>query len=309
LPKTAANSAGVYVTFSILGPKYIVHARPTIVDARNRPILIDGMKEPTLAILKRLFAKSHNQCAFPKCELPIAEDSGTITGIVCHIKARSKGGPRFDAKQSDEERHLFANLVLMCARHSKIIDTDPKLYSVELLQEMKLIHEREGWIELASKHRSTPEHLLENYRLVYIEAHRDVIIHKPKTVVFKNKRQPKIIPEGVIAGNSDKRGYIMYLVKRYHEFARHDRPNYKYTVLHGLILRDFGKKIDHISIDRFPRLAEYLQGLIDNDTRAGNRNKREGIRSYRSFEEYQADCLAAPRPKKSRKRKPPSDSQ
>ncbi len=267
------------------------------------------MKEPTLATLKRLFAKSYNQCAFSKCDLPIAEDSGTITGIICHIKARSKGGPRYDAKQSEEDRHSFSNLVLMCSRHSKIIDTDPKLYTVEWLHERKNIHEREGWIEFPSRHRSTPEHLLENYRLVYIEAYKDVIIHKPQKVVFPRNRSPKIIPEGVIAGNSDKRGYIMYLVKRYHEFARHDRTDYNYTVLHGLILRDFGKKIDHISLDLFNKLAEYLQGLIDNDTRAGNRNKREGIRSYRSFEEYQADCLTAPRPKKSRKRKPPSDSQ
>lgn len=267
------------------------------------------MKEPTLATLKRLFAKSHNQCAFPKCDLPIAEDSGTITGIVCHIKARSKGGPRYDAKQSEDDRHSFSNLVLMCARHSKIIDTAPKLYTVELLQEMKEIHEREGWLEFPSRHRNTPEHLLENYRLVYIEAHRDVIVHKPQKVVFPRSCSPKIIPEAVIAGDSDKRGYIMYLVKRYHEFARHDRADYNYNILHGLILRDFGKKIDHISIDLFPKLAEYLQGLIDNDTRAGNRNKREGIHSYRSFEEYQVDCLTAPRPKKSRKRKPPPDPQ
>ncbi len=270
-------------------------------------MLIGGMKEPSLATLKRLFAKSHNQCAFPKCALPIAEDSGTITGIVCHIKARSKGGPRHDAKQSDDERHAFENLVLMCARHSKIIDTEPKLYTVELLQEMKEIHEREGWLEFPSKHRSTPEHLLENYRLVYIEAHRDVIVHKPQKVVFPRSRSPKIIPEAVIAGDSDKRGYIMYLVKRYHEFARHDRADYNYNILHGLILRDFGKKIDHISIDLFYKLAEYIQELIENDTRAGNRNKREHIRSYRSFEEYLADCQAAPRPKKSRKRKPPPD--
>lgn len=261
------------------------------------------MKEPRLPTLKRLFAKSHNQCAYPQCELPIVEEFGTVTGIVCHIKARSKGGPRYDTKQTDEERHSFENLVLMCGRHSKIIDADPKKFGVDLLLEMKGIHEREGWLELNKEQRSIPELLLENYRLVYIEAHRDVTVNRPQKVVIQVKGKAKIIPEGVIAGDSDRRGYIMYLVKRYHEFARSDRADYKFTVLHGLILRDFGKKIDHISIDRFEPLADYLKDLIDTSTRAGNRNRREGIHSYRSYEQYLFDCQTAPRPKK--KRKPP----
>lgn len=259
------------------------------------------MKEPRLPTLKRLFAKSHNQCAFPQCDLPIVEDSGTVTGIVCHIKARSKGGPRYDLKQTDEQRHAFENLVLMCGRHSKIIDADPKKFGVDLLTEMKDIHEREGWLELTKEQKPIPDLLLENYRLVYIEAHRDVTVNRPQKVVIHAKGKPKIVPEGVIGGDGDKRGYIMYLVKRYHEFARHDRLDYKFTVLHGLILRDFGKKIDHISIDLFERLGDYLKDLIDTSTRAGNRNRREGIHSYRSFEQYLHECNAAPRQKKKRK--------
>lgn len=261
------------------------------------------MTEPRLSTLKRLFAKSHDQCAFPKCDLPIAEESGTITGIVCHIKARNKGGPRFDPNQSDEERHAFDNLVLMCGRHSKIIDADPKTYSVDLLQEMKSIHEREGWLELTREQARTPELLLKEYRLIYIEAHQDVNVIRPQKVVIHTKRQPKIIPAGVLAGDADKRGYIMYLVKRYHEFAQQDRADYKYPALHGMILRDFGKKIDHIAIELFERLADYLKNLIDCETRAGKHNRRDDHRSYRSYEEWLADCQAAPRPKK--KKRPP----
>ena len=106
-------------------------------------------REPTRSTVKRLFALSKNACAFPGCDTPIVEKSGVVTGIICHIKARNRGGPRYDRKQTAEERHAFDNLVLMCSRHSKIIDSQPKTYTVELLQEMKELHERDGNIEIS----------------------------------------------------------------------------------------------------------------------------------------------------------------
>ena len=71
-----------------------------------------------------------------------------MTGIVCHIRARSNGGPRFDARQTDENRHGYSNLILMCARHSKLIDSDPRAYPADLLQQMKSAQEKNGSIEL-----------------------------------------------------------------------------------------------------------------------------------------------------------------
>ncbi|HEY6803760.1 MAG TPA: hypothetical protein VI306_09295 [Pyrinomonadaceae bacterium] len=49
-----------------------------------------GYTDPTL---KKLFALSGNQCAFPECEAPIVDAaSGIIVGEICHIKARSPKG-------------------------------------------------------------------------------------------------------------------------------------------------------------------------------------------------------------------------
>ena len=59
------------------------------------------MTEPAEKTVRRLFALSGNMCAFPGCSLPVVESAGTITGEICHIKARSKDGPRYDAAQSD----------------------------------------------------------------------------------------------------------------------------------------------------------------------------------------------------------------
>jgi hypothetical protein len=97
--------------------------------------------EPTEKTIKRLFALSGNVCAYPGCQLPIVERAGTVTGQICHIKARHPGGPRFDPTQSEEERHAFANLILLCRHHHTVIDGEPEIYTVAALIEMKSIHE------------------------------------------------------------------------------------------------------------------------------------------------------------------------
>lgn len=100
---------------------------------------------PREATVRQLFALSMNQCAFPGCETPIIESAtGTILAEVCHINAQSEGGPRYDAAQSDEDRHGFANLLLMCRNHHKVIDAPENLreFTPERLREIKLTHER-----------------------------------------------------------------------------------------------------------------------------------------------------------------------
>jgi hypothetical protein len=106
------------------------------------------MKEPSLQTVKRLFALSNNRCAFPTSISPIIASSGCVIGKICHINASRKGGPRYDAKQTGEERNSFANLVLMCGNHHDQIDKQPELYTAEVLREIKANHERKGRIEL-----------------------------------------------------------------------------------------------------------------------------------------------------------------
>ncbi len=79
---------------------------------------------PSQAVIKRLFTHSGNRCAFPKCTSPIVQKT-TIVGEICHIKAASPHGPRYDPEQTAEERHGYENLVLLCANHHTIIDDDP----------------------------------------------------------------------------------------------------------------------------------------------------------------------------------------
>ena len=104
-----------------------------------------GMKRPSGVpsawTIKRLFALSGNRCAFPECGIPMVDDTGTIQGVVCHIKAARPKGPRYDASQAQSDRRGFNNLVLMCSVHHKRIDNPANNYSVEQLQQIKATHE------------------------------------------------------------------------------------------------------------------------------------------------------------------------
>jgi len=95
---------------------------------------------PGITDIKVLFARSGNRCAFPKCSAAIV-DGETLLGEVAHIKGAKPGSPRFDPNQSPDERHAYPNLILLCANHHTVVDSDEEAYTVERLQRMKAAHE------------------------------------------------------------------------------------------------------------------------------------------------------------------------
>jgi hypothetical protein len=254
------------------------------------------MKEPSPTTIKRLFALSNNRCAFPRCISPIITPSGSVIGKICHINARSKGGPRYDAKQTDEEGNSFANLMLLCGTHHDVIDKQPKVYTADLLREMKQTHEQKGRIEIQPEDSIFANILLNDYRQVMVSKNfGNVMVNSPGAIqantVHLNtvKKSYKVLPpEGTISSDLRMIGYVKHLVKRYHEFAGGDttrKSNFSYAALYKNIEKNFGVKWDFVPIDRFDELADYLQKRIDR-TRQACINKGKGHKSYSSFEEY-----------------------
>jgi len=255
------------------------------------------MNEPLLSTLKRLFALSGNRCAFPQCGLPIVEESGVVTGIVCHIKARSKGGPRYDAKQTPEERHGYANLIMMCARHSKLIDSDPKTHTVEVLRQMKEAQEKTGSIELSQADAQKTEALLRDYRAIYITAGGHVMLNSPGSIQAANVtiRQPKCKPrflpvEGSLGSDLVRRNYVKHLIDRYNEFAskQRGRTSFSFAAIYGIIKKQFKADWERIPLARFDELLELLQGRIDR-TQLGSINRGKGVKNYSSFGDFSRD--------------------
>ncbi|WNV20009.1 hypothetical protein [Bacillus sp. SI2] len=96
---------------------------------------------PKKAVLRELYLKSGNRCAFPDCQHSILNDKGLLVGEICHIEAAMPGGERFNPNQTNEERRAASNLVLLCHEHH-IETNDVKKYTVKRLKKMKRDHEK-----------------------------------------------------------------------------------------------------------------------------------------------------------------------
>lgn len=258
------------------------------------------MKEPTLSTIKRLFAKSGNHCAFPNCPLPIVEEQGTTTGTVCHIKARSKGGPRYDPKQTSEERRSFGNLILMCARHGKLIDSDPKTYTIEVLQSMKAEQERKGFFDLSTTEEAMARSLFKEFRSLHIHAGGHVMVGSPGAVqgttvnIKTTKSKIKVMPaEGTIASDALRRNYVKYLIDRYNDFAGKQlrKKEFTYAAIYTYIKKQFRADWERILLIQFDALVSLLHTRIDK-TQLGRINCGKGIGNYLSFDDYRDRCTS-----------------
>jgi len=96
---------------------------------------------PTPDSQRKLYAHSGNLCAYPSCMEIMIDSEGVFKGEIAHIEAAEKGGPRFNAKMTNEERRHPDNLMLLCRNHHNEIDTHPERYPVHYLQDMKAGHE------------------------------------------------------------------------------------------------------------------------------------------------------------------------
>ncbi len=254
------------------------------------------MKSPTQKTLKRLLTVSRNRCAFPDCGLPLAEDSGTFTGQVAHIRAVSEGGPRFDPQQTDEERHSFDNLILLCGRHHTIVDSEIERYTAEVLVQMKRTHEAESPAEIHPKSDTVVNALIHGCQnSVVVESGGKVAIGSPgaiqadsvtiKTTKGQVKFQP---PVGSIGNDPCMASYIEYLIGKYQDYQKQEQDKqgkYKYMAIYNAIKREYGSTWKTLPAYQFDSLCSFLHGRIDR-TRVGRIRKKRNQRNYHPFGEH-----------------------
>jgi hypothetical protein len=93
-----------------------------------------------IGTVRALFARSGNRCSFPGCTAPLVNERNQFVAQVCHIEAAEVGGERYNPDQTDEMRHHYDNLILLCYPHH--VETDEvALYPVPRMQEIKSMHE------------------------------------------------------------------------------------------------------------------------------------------------------------------------
>jgi hypothetical protein len=101
-----------------------------------------------------------------------------VIAEVAHIVAESREGPRGSEPLSEEERNQPENLIVVCPEHHKVIDSQPKTYSIAVLRQMKIDHASEV------RRRLHPENPLKTASLVTerIRSSVQTVTHLPQAV-------------------------------------------------------------------------------------------------------------------------------
>lgn len=254
------------------------------------------MASPSLKTIKRLHAISGNKCAFPECQNPIVEESGTVTGEIAHICAASPNGPRYNHSQSEEERHGFDNLVLLCSRHHTIVDSEVDKYPVTYLLEIKRNHEVKGIVEISPATNNAASKILQQYeQLIILNEGGNIALNSPgviqaQTINFKSSKKSVQYapPNDSIGSSASLASYIEYLINKYQDYQKQDSSKEgrrKYTLIYNAIKRKFGCKWQTIPASSFESLVQLLKSRIDN-SKVGRIRKARGQKRYHSFKEH-----------------------
>lgn len=254
------------------------------------------MASPTISVVKRLFARCQNRCAYPDCVAPIVEDSDIVTGDICHIKAASVGGPRYDVAQTDTERSAADNLMLLCTRHHRIVDADVERFPAPVLFEMKRLREQGGVVEISARTARAAEGLLATYLNLTVHSNSGQIAVNSPGAVQANTLNLKVTkhkvtvaaPAGSVGSDQPMASYVTYLIGRYQEFQKRHTSKvgrFKYIAIHNALRREFNGDWKLLPSAKFETLVEFLHRRIDN-TLIGRGNHIKGVVSYHSFSEH-----------------------
>lgn len=101
------------------------------------------------------------RCSNPKCRKitfgPKESVEGYVNiGVAAHICAAAPGGKRYDPNMSKEERSSIENGIWLCQSCSKLIDSDERKYTVEILRKWKYDAEKDTHEELTMERDNSP---------------------------------------------------------------------------------------------------------------------------------------------------------
>lgn len=100
---------------------------------------------------KALYRLSRGTCYFPDCPrriMEVVEGEPMVAVEIAHICGAYPGSARYAEGMTDEERRAFANLILLCVAHHKLVDGRRREeYPPDLLQAWKRDNEPPDGIE------------------------------------------------------------------------------------------------------------------------------------------------------------------
>lgn len=86
--------------------------------------------------------RAAHRCSNPNCRIVTSvphkySDNIINLGVVAHITAASVGGPRYDSTLTPIQRRGIDNAIWLCSSCHLLVDSDPELYSANLLRQWK----------------------------------------------------------------------------------------------------------------------------------------------------------------------------
>ena len=268
-------------------------------EEKNMSINRTRISEKTI---KGLFARSQNRCAFPGCHEEIVDSTtGVVYGEMCHIEGVETGAARYNPNLNREAVNSESNLILLCHKHHKLIDTKAQEYNVAWLKEIKRKHEIQGLVEINPSDAQSARLMLAEmvdtvpYRTYNNSSHFEAGDNAVQNITITNKiigRGKKSIPSvpssGTIGSDSLKRAYVKHLYDRLIEF-KSKIPNYNTLKAGSIVARNvtklFGATWTNVPLSRYDGFVSYLQAEIDK-TPIGRMNKVKGVKNYSTYDEF-----------------------
>jgi hypothetical protein len=267
--------------------------------------------------MKRLFGMSRNQCAMPDCKSPLVIGD-VVVGEICHIRARSKGGPRYNATLTAAQKNEFENLILLCSTCHKLVDASPDEYTADWLQNVKRAHESGAPVPLElsradacqammilAKHNAQTTKPKKSTGDTTVQGNTKAsATHGGVAVAIAGPNQGNIsirmpapkssgskYPANSIGADANMTNYIEYLCDLYVKFMRSIEPD------EGKSWAKLGKHIktkfhlkkrtrNHLSAERFWDLVDFLVNEKLALTPVGRKHRREATKLCRTFEEF-----------------------
>src|SRR2546422_5585799 len=98
----------------------------------------DFSKTATEALGKRVgFLCSNPECRQPTTGPQEKQGAVIIIGVAAHLTAAAPGGPRYDATLSTDQRRSISNGIWLCQSCAKLVDSDERRFTLEVLREWR----------------------------------------------------------------------------------------------------------------------------------------------------------------------------
>lgn len=91
-------------------------------------------------IVKILYAKSGNRCAYPGCDEKLVYDEVNQSEMA-HIISGQENGPRHIPGYNNGNYDIEENILVLCKKHHKKVDYQIEDFPIQKLREMKYAHE------------------------------------------------------------------------------------------------------------------------------------------------------------------------